>query len=138
MTPDQLAALELRRPNEFRPIGARRWLNRLMMSFRQRGDGLREDFIDLSGQAVELDGHAVTQVSRAVARDLLDHPFAKAAEQAHMLQRILHWAKDMGGYYEVGIVRTRLLGPTTVAALRIERVTTWNGQRWSVFWWFEA
>lgn len=114
---------------EVKPVGYRRLLNRLAARLRS-DDGVA----DLLRHNVRVDGHWITEVSHEVARDLLNSPFAPPAEQAAALQRIVKHARRVGDGYEVPIVRTRLLGPTTVAALRIAEH---SDERWVAYWWFE-
>ena len=106
-------------------------LNRLACHFRH--DDYRN--LDVSGYGVKVDGKPVTEVNVSAARDLLDHPFATVEKQTATLHRLLRWAQDRGGYYELPVVRTRFLGSTTVAALRVEQV---GPAHWAAFWWFDA
>jgi hypothetical protein len=115
---------------ELRPVGGRRLLNRIA-TWLGRSDGR---VVDLHEHHVRVDGHWIVEISPDAARDLLDAPFATPAEQAQTLQRLVSHAHRVGSNYELPVVRTRLLGPTSVAILRIaER----DHDRWIAYWWFE-
>ena len=78
-------------------------------------------------------------VSAAVAHELLGRPWSTVAEQADALNRLLTWAVDMGGYYELAIVQPRHRRPASTAPLRIEQRHTRGGsEQWCAFWWHES
>lgn len=110
---------------ESRPVGARRGVNRIACWWRHERE------VDLAGCGVKVDGCPVTEVSIAAAVDLLDHPFASLDEQAATLHELLRWARLDGSHYTLPVVRTRFLGKTTIAGLRIARV---GSAHWRAFW----
>jgi hypothetical protein len=117
--------------SEDRPVGQRRLLNRLAVWLNYGKDGT----VDLIQHNVRVDGHRISYVSANVARDLLNAPFASPAEQARTLQAILSRVSGDGFAYMVPIVRTRVLGRTTVAQLYITR--DYQGD-WRAYWWYES
>lgn len=116
--------------DEDRPVGVRRLLNRLAIWLR----GGDHRAVDLYEYHVRVDGHRIVKVSTDVARDLLDAPFATPAEQARTLQRLVSHARRVDGHYELPIVRTRLMGPTTVAPVYI---ADRDHDEWVAYWWYE-
>ncbi|HET6285784.1 MAG TPA: hypothetical protein VFG15_03405 [Amycolatopsis sp.] len=119
------------RLSEFRPLGSRRLLHRLATTVFFG----RPRTVDLDKHHVRVDGHRLVSVSEHVARDLLGAPFTSPDEQARTLQALVRHARPDGGRYQVPVIRTRFLGPTTIAPLCIARLA--DSDDWVAYWWYE-